>query len=311
MTKDDTVSIRVPATTSNLGPGFDTLGLALGLHNEIVVRRTPQRGVLLTSPVAEQSRAGAVAMLEEAAKLFFRRSRQKAFGVEVSLAGDVPVARGLGSSVTARLGVAAALNVLSGAGLDRSGLLDLVAELEHHPDNAAPAIFGGFTASGMTGDHVRCFQCQVSNRVSFVTLIPKFEISTAEARKLVPASFSKSDTVHNLNRAALITAAFLSRQYARLAGLFDDRVHQPYREALIPALTKVIRAGERAGAVGGWLSGSGSTIICLALENAEKVARAMRRALPDAEVKILRAENRGFTVGTKGAQPWGGPSKRF
>ncbi len=292
-----TVSVTVPATTSNLGPGFDTLGLALNLRNVIALQQSSTRGVRIVSPIADEARAGATAMLTEAARLFFRRARKTGFGFNISLTGEVPIARGLGSSVTARLGVVAGLNEMTGGGLGRQEILDLVTALEHHPDNAAPAIFGGFTAAGMLpGGTVRCFQCAVSNRVAFVTLIPRFEVSTEAARKLVPASFSKADTIHNLNRAALITAAFVSGEYRQLAGLFEDKVHQPYREALIPALTKVIRAGEKAGATGGWLSGSGSTIICLAMEGARGVADAMRGALPDSDVKILRAENGGFTV---------------
>jgi homoserine kinase len=238
-------------------------------------------------------------MLTEAAQLFFCRARRAAFGLEVSLTGDVPIARGLGSSVTARLGVVAGLNEITQAGLDRSILLDLVAELEHHPDNAAPAVFGGFTAAGLVGESVRCLHRPVSERLSFITLIPRFEVGTEEARKLVPATFSKADTVHNLNRAALITAAFMTGDYQALAGLFEDRVHQPYREALIPELTKVIRAGERAGAIGGWLSGSGSTIICMTLKHSSKIVEAMRGAMPNSEVKILRAENHGFSVARK------------
>jgi homoserine kinase len=235
-------------------------------------------------------------MLAEAAGAFFRQTGRPAFGVEVALSGEVPIARGLGSSVTARLGVAAGLNELSGAGLSRAELLNLVAELEHHPDNAAPAIFGGFAAVGPVAGGVRCFHCPVERSVAFVTLIPNFEVSTEEARKLVPGSFSKADTVHNLNRAALITAAFVARDYAGLAGLFDDRVHQPYRRRLIPALDAVIAAGERAGAIGGWLSGSGSTIICLTIGNPAPVAEAMGAVLPGSEARILRAENNGFVV---------------
>ena len=121
-------------------------------------------------------------------------------------------------------------------------------------------------------------------------------MSTEKARRLVPDSFSKADTVHNLNRAALISAAFASGNYASLRGLFDDRVHQPYRQALIPQLSRVIRAGEKAGAIGGWLSGSGSTIICLALANAAAVAKAMQRQLANSATRILAAENAGYKI---------------
>ncbi len=290
------VTIRVPGTTANLGPGFDTLGIAVKLYNRVRVAPAGKSGICITSPIADESRAGAEAMLGEAAALFFKRTRKAKFGFDISLTGDVPIARGLGSSVTARLGLVAALNELTKAKLDRQALLELVTELEGHPDNAAPAIFGGFTAAGMVGDSVRVVRCEVSPRLKFVTLIPRFEVSTAEARKLVPQSFSKSDAVHNLNRAALIGAAFALADYESLEGCFDDRVHQPYRERLIPQLGAVIRAGEKAGAIGGWLSGSGSTIMCMTMVKAEAVAAAMRRQLKDSDVHILAADNGGVRV---------------
>jgi homoserine kinase len=292
----DSITIRVPGTTSNLGPGFDTLGLAFRLYNRVSVTPAAKRGVEITSPIAAEARAGATAMLVESASLFFKRAGKKSFGFDISLTGDVPIARGLGSSATARLGVVAALNELTEAKLDRHALLDLVTELEGHPDNAAPAVFGGFTAAGMVGKSVRVLRCPVSPKAKFVTLIPRFELSTEQARKLVPQTFSKADTVHSLNRAALISAAFALGDYESLRGVFDDRVHQPYREQLIPQLSAVIRAGEKAGAIGGWLSGSGSTIMCLTLENPETVAQAMQRVLKDSDVQILTADKDGVKV---------------
>ena len=287
-------TVRVPATTANLGPGFDTLGIALRLYNRATVVRTPVRGVTLESPMDNRAKAAATAMLAEAARSFFRATGERPFGITVRLEGDVPIARGLGSSVTARLGCLGALNRLCDDPLDEDGLFQLVTDLEGHPDNAAPAVFGGFTASGLVGSRARTVRFPVNPRVQFITLIPRFEISTSMARTLVPGSFSKADTVHNLTRVALITAAFASGRLDQLRGCFDDRIHQPYRQQLIPALGGVIRAGERAGALGGWLSGSGSTIICLTVERPDAIARAMHRALPDSEVRVLTADPHGL-----------------
>lgn len=296
MSHPHSATVRVPATTANLGPGFDTLGLALKLYNHATVTRSAKRGANVVSPIADDARSGATAMLTEAAKLFFKRAGQPAFGFDIALAGDVPIARGLGSSVTARLGCVGALNALLGEPLDRQRLFQVVTELEGHPDNAAPAIFGGFTAATMVGGEARAVRFGVTHKATFVTLIPDFEVSTPLARKLVPAQFSKTDTVHCLTRVALITAAFASGDLTALRGCFDDRIHQPYREQLIPQLSRVIRAGEKAGAIGGWLSGSGSTIMCLTLENPEVVAKAMQRELPNSVVHRLKADRNGFGV---------------
>jgi homoserine kinase len=292
----DRVTVRVPGTTANLGPGFDTLGVALRIYNHVTLVSNGRSGMRLVSAVDEAGRDAAEAMIGEAARVFFRRTHLTPIGCDVGLRGDVPAARGLGSSVTVRLGVVAGLNEMLGAGLSREELLDLVAGLERHPDNAAPAIYGGFTAAGCVGDAIRCVRFPVSRRASFVTLIPDFEVKTSEARTLVPDSLSRVDTVHNLNRAALITAAFAAGDLNVLKGLFEDRLHQPFREPLIPQLSRVIRAGEKAGAIGGWLSGSGSTIICLALDGAVRVGDAMLRQMPGSELRILGADSGGMRV---------------
>ena len=301
MTSAAVATVRVPGTTANLGSGFDTLGLAVAFYNRAQVRRRSDRRIEITSPIAESSRAGALAMLEEAAGAFFKKTRQARFGADIHLSGDVPIARGLGSSVTARLGCVAGLNALCGSPLDRQGLLEVVAALEGHPDNAAPAVFGGFTAAGFVGDEVRCLRVPMPGRIRLVTLIPDFEVSTPEARKRVPQSFSKADTIHILNRASLVTAAFATGRLEALRGCFDDRIHQPHRAPLIPGMEAILAAGVKAGAVGGWLSGSGSTLMCLALDHADAVAKAMQRKMPNASVHVLKPDNAGLKVGVKGS----------
>jgi homoserine kinase len=287
---------RVAATTSNLGPGFDTLGIALNLYNRTRLTLNRSSRFRILSPLDAQAAHGATAMIEEAAHSFFQYTGHHPFACDIFLDGDVPIARGLGSSVTVRLGVLAGLDALCQTRLTRTRLLELLTALEQHPDNAAPAVFGGFAVAGMLGASVRCISVPVSPRARFVALIPSFEISTQMARKLVPSNFNKADTIHNLNRAALISAAFASNSLAALPGLFEDRIHQPYRQQLIPQLSSVIEAGVAAGALGGWLSGSGSTIICLTLRNPDRVGKAMLHELPNAQVRILSAENKPFRV---------------
>lgn len=290
------MTVRAPASTSNLGSGFDTLGLAFAVYNRVQVTRAPVAGVRLVSPVGRGEAAGARRLVVAAAREFFRHSGAKPFGAEVRVESEFPVGRGLGFSASARLGVVAGLNELAGTGLARADLLALVTRLEGHPDNASPAVFGGFTVSSVIGSEVRCHSFRVAAKLAFVTLLPPFGISTERARELLPAVYSKADTVHALNRAAMITAAFARRDYPALRGLFDDRVHQPCREPLIPELSRVIAAGEQAGAIGGFLSGSGSAIICLALTDAKAIGQAMLAVMPGSEVRIYRPENSGFTV---------------
>jgi homoserine kinase len=291
-----TIRIRVPCSTSNLGSGFDTLGLALALHGEVQVSRLPAPCVVLDGAPEGADQTLLLGLLSEASQAFFEWTMQEPFGASVALTSSIPAGRGLGASATARLGMVAGLNALAGSPLNREALLDLVTTLEHHPDNASPCLLGGFTVSGMVDGRVRCLSFPVSADVKFITLVPDFQIATQEARKLVPATYSKEDTIHSLNRASLISAAFSSGNYQALRGAFDDRVHQPYRETLIPQLSRVIRAGEAAGAIGGWLSGSGSAIMCMALEKADAISGAMQAELPNSRMLILTADNRGMEI---------------
>lgn len=285
----DPVTVRVPATTSNLGPGYDCLGVALGLANRITVQALAMTDEWV-HPVHP--------MAAEVARAFFARAREvPEFPILWSAEGDVPTSRGLGSSVTLRLGLAAGLNRLAGEPLDRDGLFALCAGLEGHPDNAAPAVFGGFTVSA--GNDVRPLRFGVGPELRFVLLIPDFEVRTVEARALLPASVSRPAAVASAARACRITAAFAARDYAALRGAFaDEAFHEPHRRPLVPFLPAVVAAGEAAGALGGFLSGSGSTVCCLTLENPGAVAAAMLAAcgLPGARVLVTTADETGMSI---------------
>ncbi|MBV9656799.1 MAG: hypothetical protein JO295_01690, partial [Verrucomicrobia bacterium] len=217
-----------------------------------------------------------------------------------------------GSSVTLRLGVIFALNVLAGKPLRRARIFELCAALEGHPDNAAPAAFGGFTVAGAASaaDAAELPRFAVAPRLKFVLLVPAFEIRTSEARALLPETVARLAAVASSARTSRITAAFAAARYEWLgggnegsnAGVFtDDAFHQTHRLPLIPFLPAVIQAGVAAGALGGFLSGSGSTIACLTLESPRQVAAAMRAAVETAgaaqasleQVLITTADNRG------------------
>ena len=272
--------VRAPASTSNLGPGFDCLGVALSLYNQVTIR---------------SGRAGGGnRMVREAARKFFARANCRRFDFSCDIRGNVPIGRGLGSSVTVRLGVLHALNEIARTNLSRDELFKLCAELEGHPDNAAPASFGGFTIA--RGPDVQRFK--VSPRLCFILLIPSFEVETIEARRLFPPDILRSNAARNTANVAAIAAAFATRDYKRLRGCFVDYLHQPFRKKLVPFLDPVITAAERAGALGAFLSGSGSAICALALDDSKKVAAAMLKAsrLFHTQTVITRADNRGVRI---------------
>jgi homoserine kinase len=194
-----------------------------------------------------------------------------------------------------RLGTAAGLNALAGSPMRREELLTLVADLEGHPDNAAPAVLGGLVVSAGS-ERVRAIP---DPRLRFILMIPDRELSTDEARRVVPRSYSRADAVHNLSRACLLTAALLTRAESPLWTAVDDRFHQPYRARLFRPLYPVLRAAREGGALAGWLSGSGSTICLLARGETGKIIRRMRQRVPATRswaVKVVGVNTTGYKV---------------
>jgi homoserine kinase len=289
------ITVRVPASTSNLGPGFDCLGVALRIYNDVTVASRASRQHLHPRIVSD------------AADRFFKQSRRRAFPFSYSVTENIPRSRGLGSSATIRLGVLLALNRLSGNPLDRFTIFRLCAELEGHPDNAAPATLGGFTVvqsnatvsvpQGQQDARPGFQRFAVSPQLYFVLFIPDLEIRTSRARNVLPSKISHIAAVENCANACALTAALVSHDYQKLRGAFADHLHQPFRTKLIPFLPSVVAAAEKAGALGAFLSGSGSTIAAVTLNSSKKIAAAMARAakIPGRTI-ITHADNRGALV---------------
>jgi homoserine kinase len=289
------ITVRVPASTSNLGPGFDCLGVALRIYNDVTVASRASRQHLHPRIVSD------------AADRFFKQSRRRAFPFSYSVTENIPRSRGLGSSATIRLGVLLALNRLSGNPLDRFTIFRLCAELEGHPDNAAPATLGGFTVvqsnatvsvpQGQQDARPGFQRFAVSPQLYFVLFIPDLEIRTSRARNVLPSKISHIAAVENCANACALTAALVSHDYQKLRGAFADHLHQPFRTKLIPFLPSVVAAAEKAGALGAFLSGSGSTIAAVTLNSSKRIAAAMARAakIPGRTI-ITHADNRGAKI---------------
>jgi homoserine kinase len=298
---NDSVVVRVPASTSNCGAGFDTLGLALSLYNRITVARAP--GI---DPVPDRhGDSRAQAMVLEAATSFSRATGRPSGGFRYRIDGDVPPARGLGSSVTVAAGVIAGLDALHATRLSRHRLVTLVSEIEGHPDNAGASILGGFCVSRTnpgTGAYVDSQRFEVPAHVAFVVASPPVEFATKESRGALPSMLPFFDAVRSINGTAYLVAAFASGDFARLSHVAGDFVHEPYRLPQIPGGSDAIAAGVEAGAWTGWLSGSGSSVLCVCERaKAELVSKAMTSAFSRAgmpsDCRILSADNEGLVVG--------------
>lgn len=300
MTGTGKVRVRMPASTSNCGPGFDTLGIALSLHNTVDVERMPD------ARIASSNGPGcpALAMVEEAATAFFAAARTGVIGFRYHFAGDVPPSRGLGSSVTVRAGIVAALNALSGAGLSPFDQAALVTVLEGHPDNATAGVLGGLCVGRSAPDDGRLLDVvrfEVPEKLAFVVASPELEVKTNDSRRVLPTKIPFGDAVRSVNGAAFFIAAFSSGEFEKLRHGFDDFLHEPYRLPSIPGALDSLEAGRKAGALGAWLSGSGSSVLCLAHHSdAAAVSDAMSGAMSRIGVKhvmrTLRGENRGVEI---------------
>ncbi len=272
------IRVRVPASSANLGPGFDAVGVALRLYNTLELEeaeapaievRGEGEGTLPRAPSHLAYRA-ALAVVERAGR---RARRPRAFRLVQH--NRIPLARGLGSSAAAILGGAVAANALLGRPLDAQALLDLASEIEGHPDNAAPALLGGLVACARTPDGVRWTRI-AAPPLAVVLAVPDLAVSTEEARRLLPSQVPFADAVFNVTRTALLVAALAAGRTDVLDEATRDRLHQPYRARLIPGLEQVFDAARRAGAHGVALSGSGPSV--LAFGDAPGIGDAMAAA---------------------------------
>lgn len=291
-----TYRVRVPASTTNLGHGFDCLGIALGLSNTITVTGG---GETVTAPgAADPGLQPMAAKIRAACAAAWQCSIP---GFSVTVAGEVPIARGMGSSATILCGVAAACRELAGLAPDPGAVLEVAAAIEGHPDNVTAAVLGGVTVVGVVDGTLRWAKIAVPASLVAVVAIPPFEVKTSEARQKLPQELSRADAIRGLQRTALITAALAQGRPEDLRGLFADAWHEQYRAPLNTGFIQARAAAEKAGAVGTIISGSGSTVLSFAPRAA---AEAIRDAVEHsyaargvtAKVQIVEFDNAGMTL---------------
>jgi homoserine kinase len=294
------VHVRVPATTANLGPGFDALGLALSLYNEVHAATAAQTAVSVEGEGAGRLPTTEKNVIVRAMRLVYEAVGRAPEAWSVRCVNRVPPARGLGSSAAAWVGGIAAANALLGSPLDRAAMLRLAAAAEGHPDNVAAAVYGGLTVAAGDGSATLALTLPVPSALTWVALIPDVTSATAEARAVLPSSVPRSDAVFNVQRVALLLASLQIGRLDALPLALDDRLHQPYRRKLFPWMPAVADAARAAGALGCVLSGAGPSLLALAPGASETagVAAAMEKALAAAGVSGIA---RTLSVDTAGA----------
>jgi len=269
------VRVTVPATTANLGPGFDCLGLALSLFNSITLERSETFGLTVVGE-------GAECLPRDQSNLVYRAvvAVHQAAGIglpplHIGVANEVPLCRGLGSSAAAIVGGLVAANALNGSPLDNREILRLACQLEGHPDNVAAALFGGLVVATCVDGEVEYARLDVPQGVRAVVFVPDHEMPTDRARSVLPPRVSREDAVFNVGRATLLVAAFSTGRLNLLKVATEDRLHQQYRRELFPSMDRFFDAAREAGALGVFLSGAGSAILALTNGAEAAVARAL------------------------------------
>ncbi|MBQ3726043.1 MAG: homoserine kinase [Selenomonadaceae bacterium] len=305
--KKNRAVVRVPGTSANCGPGFDCLGLATTIYNylDLTLLHGNKIVVEAAGEGAENIPRGKRNLTWQAVQRFLQEvGRETDFkGAIIRTRNNVPISRGLGSSSTAIVGGLVAANEILGAPLTRQELLKLATELEGHPDNVAPALFGGFTVSVMDKGAVQTFSFQPRIKLKLIVAVPDFELSTRLARKVLPKNISMKDAIFNVSRASMLIAALVEGREDLLPLAFDDALHQPYRKKLVPGMTEVFEAAKAAGALGAAISGAGSCLIAFTTTRSgleEKISSAMVEEFKAHGVKskalILNVDKRGAQI---------------
>ncbi|MHB8918548.1 MAG: homoserine kinase [Desulfocucumaceae bacterium] len=271
------VRVQVPATTANLGPGFDCLGMALQLYNSVEMTET---GTGLHIEIHGEGNQDIPRdennMVFQAARKVFKQAGLKPTGLRIKLSNNIPVARGLGSSTAAIVGGMIAANIISGNKLDNKDIINLAYSMEGHPDNVAAAVLGGIVVAVPADGEVRCIKIPPPKQLQAAISIPDFTLPTRTSREVLPQQVPINDAAFNLGRVALLVSALYTGDINQFGVAMEDRLHQPYRTNLVPGMKKVFAAARLAGAKGITLSGSGPTIIAYSDGNMDLVARVMK-----------------------------------
>ncbi len=290
------IKIQIPATSANLGAGFDALGLALDFYNYVEMEECDRIDIASTDDV--QVPTDEHNLIYVSAKDLFEVCGKELKGLYLRQSNAIPMARGLGSSSACIVAGLVGANTLLGSPLTTDDLVDLAAQIEGHPDNTAPALLGGIVTAVFDGRKVHWVKQEVFTKLKFVAMIPDFELKTEDARACLPKEIPHRDAVYNLSRAALFSASLLTGKFENLCTAVHDRLHQPYRMELIPNCREVFDIAYTHGAYAAYISGAGPTAMAIVDENNTYFAGKMRFSLENAglggwQVKELHIDNEG------------------
>lgn len=262
--------ISVPATSANLGPGFDALGIALNLANTCEFK--------ISEDVKKFEKNVKENLIYSSYKYVFDFYKEEVIPIDIDLCTNIPLSRGLGSSAACIvMGVFMAFSVMK-RDFDKAEILKIATAIEGHPDNVSPAIYGGANVSILNGD-VFVERFEISEKFKFLAIIPEFELSTKDAREALPKNYTKEDVVFNISRVSMLILSLISGDEDNLKASLEDKIHEPYRYKLIPEIEEIEKIIKESNAIGHYLSGAGSTIMLILNSNDETTESEIRKKL--------------------------------
>lgn len=292
------VEVKIPATSANIGAGFDCLGLALGLYNYVWAEETDSGlNIEIKDESSDYLPTDERNLVYSSMMAVYKKAGIKPKGLHIILENNIPVTRGLGSSAAGIVGGLLAADTLTGTKLDKHILLNMASEIEGHPDNAAPAIFGGMTVNVTERGNIRGVKTDLPQDIKYAALIPDFFLATKKSRSVLPRKVSMRDAVFNTGRSALLIGSLMTGNYDNIRTAVDDRLHQKFRKKLIPHIDDVFKNAYRSGALGVYLSGAGPTVVAMVKADNTKFEKQMReylsKHLKNWKLHMLDADNVG------------------
>ncbi len=286
------IKIRIPGSTSNIGPGFDCLGIAVEIYNTFTFEEAD--GVHISG--CPQAYCNADNLTYRAFQFAMQQLDKTFAGVAIHFTSDVPISRGLGSSSTCILAGVLAANAMAGNALSKEQVIDMALTFENHPDNLSPALYGGMTASIVSDGHVTSEPVPLKDDLLMVAFIPNFELATEESRAVLPKQLSYAHAVYNTSRSAMLIAALMQGHYHLLRQACDDALHQPFRKHLIAGYEQIENLAYHFDAHAVFLSGAGPTIMAF-FDAGNKQLEIMAKQLPDDwQMRIVRVAQQGAQV---------------
>ena len=294
------IFVKVPATSANVGAGFDSLGLAVSMYNTVTFEESDR--LEISSCDGTIVPTGQSNLVYRSVKAVFDQLDEKLPGLKITQTNAIPMARGLGSSSACIVAGILGANAMLGNRLTHRQMLTMATAIEGHPDNVAPAMLGGFVTSAYDEGQVYSVKKNISEDLAFAAFIPNFKLLTEKARAALPAQVSHKDAVYNLSRAALATAAFCDGEYELLRVATKDKLHQQYRLPLIPGGEEIFELAHELGAYAVYISGAGPTIMAVVHRDNEDFFAQAEEAMTQDDKMIafslrrLLADNTGAVV---------------